>query len=75
MEQCEQDIYENGNIVGVYDGRSEDMERFVVNASKQCGIKMDWHYCGGRAVVKTMSNNILDCKYSLNMCIPIRELG
>ena len=54
---CDEDIYKNGDIVGVIDGtRSGIVEGLVYEASRESGIKMDWHYVAGRAVVKTLGD-------------------
>lgn len=55
-EQCDEEIYKNGTGVVVLEGRSKVVEAIVQTASMQSGIKMDWHYVAGRAMVKTLGD-------------------
>ena len=48
-------IYSKGSVVAVLDGSMEVVEAVVRCASRN-GPEMDWHYMGGRAVVKTLGD-------------------
>lgn len=52
---CDSAIHENGATVAVLDGGMLAMEGLVKEASRR-GPAMDWHYFGGRAVVKTLAD-------------------
>lgn len=52
--KCDQDIYQNGEHVGiVVGGDANVIEAFVKCAVEKSGQPMDWHYVGGRANVLT----------------------
>lgn len=52
---CRDEIYKNGKVVTVFDCGMLAMEGLVKEASRK-GVEMDWHYFGGRAVVKTLGD-------------------
>lgn len=54
-DPCDNDIYKNGSVVMVVQGGMLAIDGFVAEASR-LGVKMDWHYVGGRAVVKTLGD-------------------
>jgi len=54
---CSQDIYQNGTVVTVLSGLSRVIEAIVTEAAHRSGEPIDWHYAGGRAVVKTTGDN------------------
>ena len=57
IPNCNQEIYESGHAVCIMAGaNAETIEAFVKCAAGNCGIEMDWHYVGGRAVVKTLGD-------------------
>lgn len=51
-----QDLYENGEVVGVYTMPKEVLN-FLCNDICNQGHEIDWHYVGGRAVVKTSNKD------------------
>lgn len=53
---CDQEIYKNGNVVGWLDGGKLAVQGLVDEANRWAEAKMDWHYAGGRAVVKTLGD-------------------
>jgi hypothetical protein len=67
--QCDGSIYKNGSVVGWLSGQSDVIEAIVVSASSHVGIKMDWHYIGGRACVKTLGN-VEKATTALKACMP-----
>lgn len=68
INRCNQEIYENGQVVAIFDAGSIAMEG-IVNEANLSGIIMDWHYFGGRAVVRTLGN-VDKAKLALNKAIP-----
>ncbi len=56
LPPCEQEIYSNGKIVCVVDGRSNAVERWVKAVAQESNARVDWHYCGGRAHVLHLGN-------------------
>ena len=67
-QPCDKDIFKNGTVVAVFDGGMVAMEGLVQEACRN-GIKMDWHYVGGRAVVKTLDDP-LKARYALQKALP-----
>ena len=51
-EQCDDDIFKNGIIVSVLDITKADAEKLCATETEATGIKHDWHYSGGRVVIK-----------------------
>lgn len=49
---CEQEIYENGDVVAVIDSSSNAIERWVKTVADQADARLDWHYFAGRGIVK-----------------------
>lgn len=54
-QPCDNDIFEKGTVIAVLDCGMIAMEGLVQEACRR-GVKMDWHYVGGRAVVKTLDD-------------------
>ena len=55
MKPCNTEIYEKGKTIAVFDAGKEAMEGLVKEA-RRSGLRIDWHYFGGRAVVKTLDD-------------------
>ena len=53
---CDTEIYENGSVVVMTTGSSQEIENAVRAASVDCGFKIDWHRAAGRAVIKTLGD-------------------
>ncbi len=68
INSCNQEIYEKGQVVAIFDAGMIAMEGIVKEANRK-GIIMDWHYFGGRAVVKTLGD-VEKAKLALNKAIP-----
>ena len=57
LPRCDLEIYNYGTTVFVgCDIRSEDMERWVKQVSERSEQRVDWHWFGGRAVVKALGD-------------------
>ncbi len=54
---CACDIYNDGKIVAILTGLPPEIEQLVKGASKLEPV-MDWHYFGGRALVKTLGEGV-----------------
>jgi hypothetical protein len=53
-QKCDKKIYEKGVCVGIIGGgNAEIMEMIVKKLSEDSGQHVDWHYCAGRAVIRT----------------------
>ena len=53
---CDEDIYKNGKVVAMLSGEARAIESLVAEANRVTEHKMDWHYFGGRAIVKTLGD-------------------
>ena len=50
--KCDKEIYEKGEYVGTVTGADAfTIEAFVKCVSDATGVRMDWHYVGGRGRV------------------------
>jgi hypothetical protein len=65
---CEDAIYERGAVVAMLEGGKFAMEGITTEASRN-GPKVDWHYFGGRAVVKTLGN-VGEARKALERALP-----
>jgi hypothetical protein len=54
---CDQDIFEKGETILTIYGRSNAVERWVVEVAKSAEAKVDWHYAGGVASVKHLGDS------------------
>ncbi len=54
LKPCDQEIYRNGDVVGIYAANigAVAFERVVQGVATILEIDLDWHFAGGRAVVK-----------------------
>ena len=56
-DKCNQEIFKNGNTVAVIVGISpKELDNICDDLSIYSGQPVDWHFCGGRAVVRTLGN-------------------
>jgi hypothetical protein len=56
-DKCDSDVYENGSQVFLtHTIAAKDVEKWVQAVAKESGQKVDWHYCGGRAVVLALGD-------------------
>lgn len=54
---CAPDIFQNGhNVFMTHTIPSNAMERWVQKVAKLSGQPVDWHFCGGRAVVLALGD-------------------
>ena len=67
-QPCDNDIFEKGTVITVLECGMIAMEGLVQEACRK-GIKMDWHYVGGRAVVKTLDDP-LKARQALQKAMP-----
>ena len=65
---CDQETHKYGEVVAVLDCGMLAMEGLVKEASRK-GPEMDWHYFGGRAVVKTLGD-VTAARQSLKQSMP-----
>lgn len=57
INTCDAQVYENGITVALVVGVSADnIEKYVQEIAKRSEQKVDWHYFGGRAVIKTIGD-------------------
>ena len=57
LPKCTTDVYNNGKtVIVIGDGAAEDIEEWVKKVAEKSGQKVDWHYVGGRAVVKALGD-------------------
>lgn len=59
---CIQHLYQNGETAGVYDsgkfGGAKGFEKIIRQIALDSGKDVDWHFVGGRAVVRVMANDL-----------------
>lgn len=56
-DPCEREIYEQGEVIFVtHSIPSNAMEGWVKRLAAASGQRVDWHFCGGRAVVKALGD-------------------
>jgi hypothetical protein len=57
LKPCDSKIYEKGIVVAIIaDRNAQEIESLVTDARKQTGQRVDWHYIGGRGVIKVIGN-------------------
>ena len=52
--KCDMDVYNNGQLVGIFDMPKERAEAYCKDMTEKTGHKHDWYYAGGRVVVKAL---------------------
>ena len=65
---CDPDIFAHGEVIAVLDGRPQAIEGIVRTASTAI-LKLDWHYVGGRAIVRTLGD-ITAARKALEAAMP-----
>jgi hypothetical protein len=50
--ECDRDVYKNGDVALMLSLRAKRMEPWVVRVRERSEQRVDWHYFGGRAIVK-----------------------
>lgn len=74
-EPCDQKVFDKGTVIAVFELGSDAMEAVVKDKRKyHPDVKIDWHYMGGRAVVKALgeTNDVAAAFQSFNrMCLGI----
>lgn len=68
-DKCNEDIYSKGKVVAVMDCPKLVMNAICEEVSKRYNIEIDWHYVGGRCIVKTLED-VDKAKTSLLMALP-----
>lgn len=54
---CDAEVFQDGTVVLLTHGiRSNAMERWVKKLAEASGQRVDWHFAGGRAVVKALGD-------------------
>lgn len=54
---CDPEVFANGDVVLVTDSISSNrMEGWVKKVADRSGQRVDWHFVGGRAVVKAIGD-------------------
>jgi len=51
-EKCNNDVFENGETIGVFTCTKEEAESICAYITKATECPCDWHYVGGRVVMK-----------------------
>ncbi len=71
---CNTDLWKKGENAGVYDsgrvGGANAFEHIILGIKEDTGVEIDWHYVGGRAVVRVMMEDFQTVKPHL-----IQRLG
>lgn len=49
---CDQEIFDKGETAGWIDACSYIAEQWVKHVAAESGQRVDWHYAGGRAVIR-----------------------
>jgi hypothetical protein len=54
---CDQEVYKNGaHVFTTHSIPSNAMEGWVKQVAERSGQRVDWHFVGGRAVVKALGD-------------------
>lgn len=53
-DQCNQDVFKNGTVLGIFACTKEVANRLCERLTKETGYAYDWHYVAGRVVIKTL---------------------
>ena len=53
-DECDHEVYAHGKVIGVFDMPKDEANQLVVKLSKKTGNRIDWHYVGGRVVMKML---------------------
>jgi len=57
IPDCNKKVYREGeHIATIIDLEPIEIEEVVKSAAEESGQRIDWHYFGGRAVVKALGN-------------------
>jgi len=57
LDRCDPEIYEYGAVVAVIaDRTAAAIERLVQQTARETGQRIDWHYVGGRGVVRVLGD-------------------
>lgn len=57
LENCDKDVYENGKAVMVtHTIPAAKIDQWVKKVAELSGQKVDWHYMGGRAVIRALGD-------------------
>ncbi len=57
LERCDQDIFDNGQVVAITgDLSKEELERICQEITKGWDQPTDWHFAGGRGVILTLGD-------------------
>jgi len=51
---CDYEVYSHGKVIGIFDMPKDEANQLVVKLSKKTGNRIDWHYVGGRVVMKML---------------------
>lgn len=51
---CDPDVYKHGELIGVYDMPKAEAEELRKKLTEETGRLHDWHYFGGRVVMKAL---------------------
>lgn len=53
---CDPAVYKDGETILIVDMGSTDMEEWVVGVREASNQRVDWHYVGGRVVVRFLGD-------------------
>lgn len=54
LPSCNQEVFETGVSVGIYDIPRAAAESICTGVSRATGARVDWHYIGGRVHIKAL---------------------
>lgn len=59
-DECDREVYEHGTVVAVFVMPKDACEALCVGLAATTGCRVDWHYVGGRNVVKVLGDAAAD---------------
>ena len=59
--------------VAMLAGKSEVIEAIVQSANKEYGLKMNWGYIAGRAIIYSKDDRV-KCRSALGLTIPVSDI-
>lgn len=54
-EKCNQDVFKHGEVFSVTEMGTAEAEAYCKEKSAETGDQYDWHFAGGRAVIKVLT--------------------
>jgi hypothetical protein len=74
-DDCDTVLFTHGHAIAVTDAPKEIIIEIVETVSNQIGRKLDWHYAGGRGIIKALDTDMVDAVRMLIEYYPNGKIG